>query len=473
MSADPARRTVLGMTETTVLPAPTTAALRALAGGRVTLPGDPGYDADRHGFALAVDQHPAAIAHPDTAAEIAAAVRVAADHGLRVAAWSTGHDPGPLGDLADALVLRTDRMRAVAVDPATRRVRAAAGARWGDVVPAAAAHGLAVLHGSSPTVGVVGYSLGGGIGWYARRLGLAAHRITGAELVLADGAVVRTSDTERPDLVWALRGGGASVGIVTELEFEAFAFTDAYAGVLFWDATRAAEVLPVWAQWAESAPREVTTSLRLLALPPLPAVPPPLRGRRLVMIDGAVLADDRDAAAVLEPLRALGPEGDTFARVPTTAVPHLHMDPEEPAPGVTDTVLLDALPADAIAAFLDAAGPGSGSTLLFAEIRQLGGALADPHPDRAVLSRLAGRFLVAAAGLALDPATTAAARRDIARVVAAVHPWADRSAYYNGVERPFDTSTAFTPEAWARLQRLRATYDPRGVLRTPHAPSRP
>jgi FAD/FMN-containing dehydrogenase len=123
-------------------------ALRSLAGGRVQLPGDPGYDAARHGFALAVDQHPAAVAHPRTAGEIATAVRVAADQGLRVAVWSTGHDPAPLGDLGDTLLLRTDEMRAVSVDPATRRVRAAAGARWQDVVGAVAPHGLTVLHGS-------------------------------------------------------------------------------------------------------------------------------------------------------------------------------------------------------------------------------------------------------------------------------------------------------------------------------------
>lgn len=132
-------------------------ALRALAGGRVQLPGDPGYDGARRGFQLAVDQHPAAVAHPETAAEVAAAVRVAAERGLRVAVWSTGHNPAPLGDLRDTLLLRTDRMRAVTVDPTTRRVRAAAGATWSDVVAAGAPHGLTVLHGSSPTVGAAGW----------------------------------------------------------------------------------------------------------------------------------------------------------------------------------------------------------------------------------------------------------------------------------------------------------------------------
>ena len=224
--------------------------LRTLPGWLVHLPGDPGYDDARHGFNLAVDQYPAAIVHPRTAAEVAAAVWVAADHGLRVAPWSTGHNPAPLGELGDTVLLRTDLMREVRVDPVTRRVRAAAGARWDDVVTAVAPHGLTVLHGSSPTVGVVGYSLGGGIGWYARALGPAAHRITAAQLVLADGRLVHTSDTEHPDLIWALRGGGASVGIVTELEFEAFGFDTVHAGRLAWDVAQAEKVLSTWASWA-------------------------------------------------------------------------------------------------------------------------------------------------------------------------------------------------------------------------------
>ena len=396
--------------------------LGALAGDRVTLPGDPGYDAARRGFNFAVEQRPAAVAFPRTATEIAAAVRAAADLGLRVAVWSTGHNPAPLGDLGDAVLLRTDRMRTVVVDPATRRVRAAAGAVWSDVVAAVAPHGLSVLHGSSPNVGVVGYSLGGGIGWYSRRHGLAAHRITGATLVLADGSVVRTSDAERPDLAWALRGGGASVGIVTELEFAALGFDTAYGGLLAWDVTEAERVLPVWADWAVSAPRAVTTSFRLLAVPPLPAVPAPFRGRRLVMIDGAVLADDRQAAAVLAPLRALGPEIDTFARTATPALTRLHMDPEQPTPGISESVLLDRLPPDAVDGFLAAAEPDLGAALLLAELRQLGGALADPHPEHAVLSHLPGRFLAVAAGLALDPAMAAAASHATSRVTAAVRP---------------------------------------------------
>ena len=194
-------------------PAPST--VRALAGGRVYLPGDPGYDDARRPWNLAVDQRPAAVGYPETAAQVADAVRIAAGLGLRVAVQTTGHAAGPLSDLGDTLLLRTDRMRAVTVDPASRVVRAQAGVRWGEVVRAAAAHGLTVLHGSSPSVGVAGYTLHGGIGWYARALGLAAHHITAAELVLPDGTVVHATDEEHPQLMWGLRGAGVNVAIVT------------------------------------------------------------------------------------------------------------------------------------------------------------------------------------------------------------------------------------------------------------------
>jgi FAD/FMN-containing dehydrogenase len=187
------------------------------------------------------------------------------------------------------------------------------------------------------------------------------------------------------------------------------------------------------------------------------------------MVDGAVLGDDPDADAVLAPLRALHPETDTFTRVPTSSLVRLHGDPEEPVPATGHPVLLDDLPADAVEAFLSAAGPDSGSSLLAAEIRQLGGALAEPRCEHAALSHLPGRFLVFAVGLAVDAAAAAATERDVARVVDALQPWANGKAYLNFAERARDASTGFTDQTWARLRRLRATYDPHGVLHPVHA----
>ena len=207
-------------------------------------------------------------------------------------------------------------------------------------------------------------------------------------------------------------------------------------------------------------------------MPPLEALPPEFRGRRLAMIDGAVLADDAAAEEILAPLRRLHPEIDTFARTPTSALARLHMDPEDPAPFFADTVLLDDLPVEAVDAFLRTAGPESGSSLFAAELRQIGGALAEPHPERAALSHLPGQFALFAVGVTVDEAAGAAVFRDTARLVAAVAPWANGTTYLNFVERPGHTAAAYTAQAWARLQHLRAVVDPHGVLDPVHPVSR-
>ncbi|MCU1677137.1 MAG: linked oxidase domain protein, partial [Frankiales bacterium] len=345
------------------------AALRASCGGAVHFPGEPGYDAARRPWNVAVDQRPAAVAYPGDAAEVAAVVRAARAAGLRVAPQGTGHNAGPLGDLSGAVLLRTSALSEVTIDRLERRARVGGGVLWADVVEAAAAHGLAALHGSSPDVGVAGYSLGGGMGWYARRHGLQTNSVTAIELVTADGTLVRTDAGNEPDLFWALRGGGGNFGVVTALEFELLPIETAYAGWLVWDWTHAAEVLDAWVTWTTTCPDVATTSLRILQLPPIDAVPPPLRGRRIVAIDGAVLAGDDDARALLAPLRALGPDLDTFSRMAAIDLGRLHGDPEGPTPAVSDAAMLGPLPAQARAAFVAAAGPSSGSSLTIAELR--------------------------------------------------------------------------------------------------------
>ncbi|HET6664320.1 MAG TPA: FAD-binding oxidoreductase, partial [Acidimicrobiales bacterium] len=365
-------------------------ALRGLCGGAVHLPGDPGYDMARMPWNVAVDQRPAAVAFPRTAQEAAEVVVAAAGAGLRVAPQSTGHAAGPLaeGSLADVVIVRTSEMTGVTIDPESRTARAEGGVLWQQVVEAAAPHGLAALHGSSPDVAVAGYSLGGGIGWYARKLGLATNSVTAVEIVTADGSIRRVDARNDHDLFWAVRGGGGNFGLVTALEFTLYPIADVYAGMLVWDRAQADAVVREWARWSASAPDEVTTSLRVMSFPPMPELPEFVRGRQLVIIDGAVLADDPTAESLLEPLRTLAPEMDTFARVPAASLSRLHMDPEGPTPAVSGSVLLDGLPEEAVDAFLAEVGPGSTSTLLAAELRQLGGALGRPHHGAGALPRL-------------------------------------------------------------------------------------
>jgi FAD/FMN-containing dehydrogenase len=442
--------------------------LRAACGGALHLPGEPGYDAARRPWNVAVDQRPAAVAYPADADEVAAVIRAAGAAGLRVAPQGTGHNAGPLGDLSAAVLLRTSALTEVTIDPLARRARVGGGVLWADVVDAAAEHGLAALHGSSPDVGVAGYSLGGGIGWYARRHGLQTNSVTAVELVTAAGTFVRTDADNDPELFWALRGGGGNFGVVTALEFDLLPISTAYAGWLVWDWTQAAEVLDAWHAWTRECPDIATTSLRILQLPPIEEVPPPLRGRQIVAIDGAILAEDAPAAELLAPLRALRPELDTFTRMAAVDLTRLHGDPEGPTPAVSEAAMIGALPAEARAAFVAAAGRESGSSLTIAELRQLGGALGRPDPRGGALPSLAGEFALFACAIAPDAAAAAQGTADAKRLVGALAPWANERAYLNFVERPTDLRAAYGQSTYQRLQAVRAQYDPDELFHANH-----
>jgi FAD/FMN-containing dehydrogenase len=442
--------------------------LRGLCAGAVHLPGDPGYDEARMPWNVAVDQRPAAVAYPATADEVGEVVVAAASAGLRVAPQGTGHNAAPLGRLDDVVLLRTSALTGVEVDVERRIARVGAGVLWLDVVEAVAPHGLAALHGSSPDVGVVGYSLGGGIGWYARQLGMAANSITAVELVLGDGSQVRADADHHPDLFWAVRGGGGNFGIVTALEFRLYPIETAYAGMLLWDQEHADRVLRTWAAWTETAPDCVTTAFRMLNLPPMPELPPFLRGRQVVVVDGAVLADDERAAEIIADLRALEPELDTFARVPSADLVRLHMDPEGPTPGVSASTILAELPEAAVESFLALTGRGSGSSLLAAELRQLGGALGRSAEGAGALPRLDGKFVLFGVAVAITPELAARGHADARALVDALTAYSSGRDYLNFAEEQVDVSRSFPVEAWSRLKGLRSAVDPGGVLLANH-----
>ena len=442
--------------------------LRGLCAGAVHLPGDAAYDEARMPWNVAVEQRPAAVAYPGCADEVSDIVRAAAASGLKVAPQGTGHNAGPLGNLDDVVLLRTSGMTGVTIDPERKVARAEAGALWLDVVEAAAPYGLAALHGSSPDVGVVGYTLGGGIGWYARALGMSANHVVGLELVLGDGTQIRADADTNPDVFWAARGGGGNFGIVTTIELQLFDIATAYAGMMLWDQEHAEKVLRTWAAWTETAPDCVSTSFRMMNLPPMPELPPFLRGRQLVVIDGAVLADDEQAAAVIADLRALEPEMDTFARVPAASLVRLHMDPEGPTPAVSASTILADLPDAAIETFLALTGRGSGSTLLAAELRQLGGALARPAEGAGVLPMLEGKFVLFGVAIAATPEMAAQGHADATALVDGLTAYASGRDYLNFAEQRVDVRASFSAEDWQRLKGVRSAVDASGLLVANH-----
>lgn len=449
------------------------AELRRLCGGAVYLPGDPQYDDARRPWNLRTDDHPAAVAYPAFPDEVAELVRGAAAAGLRIAPQGTGHGAPPLaGQLGDAVLVRTSAMTEVRIDAANRTARVGAGVMWGDVVARAGAARLACRHMSSPSVGVVGSSLGGGLSWYGRAHGLQCSAVTAVEVVLADGSTVRATDDQDGELLWAARGGGGGFGVVTAIEFDLLPIVLPNAGMLVWDWRHAAEVADAWARWATTAPDDVTSILRLVEAPDVPWLPDAVRGRSIVVIDGAILADQAGAAEILAPLRALRPDVDTFEPRPAASLARLHLEPEEPMSAHASSTLVSALPADAVEALVEAAGPDSGSRLMFAEVRQLGGALGRPSPRGGALDRIDGAFLVLTVGTTGRPGGWAAQREDAERVRDAVQPWGSGSLYLSMVDDRADERRAVSGAGWDRLAAVRAAADPDGLFVLPHNASR-
>jgi FAD/FMN-containing dehydrogenase len=439
--------------------------LRDQLDGVVVLPGEDGWDAARMAWNVAVDQRPAMVVIPRSAADIRVTVDHAREHGLRIAMQGTGHNAAPMGDLAGTVLVKTHEMRGVEIDAETQVARAEAGALWIDVTAPASELGLAALSGSSPDVGVVGYTLGGGLSiGLGRRYGLAAERVLAIELVTADGELVRATRSEHADLFWALRGGGGSFGAVTAIEFELIALPTVYAGMLLWPVERVREVLHAWREWTATAPDSITTSARVLHLPDMPELPDFLRGRSVVVIDGGCAESEDRAAEILAPLRALSPEIDTFMPVPPVALSHIHMDPEDPMPSASGSGMLDELSASALDELIDfALTPGS--PLMMHELRHLGGALA--RPGTGALGAFTGAYLAFAGGLAIPPLAAA--------LEAALEGYRDLLArhgsgreYSNFAERATDPARFFGDERVARLRAVKTAVDPHDLFRGNH-----
>lgn len=443
-------------------------ALRARFRGAVVLPGEVGWGRATAAFNLAFVQSPALVALPADEADVSALVNFAREHDLRLAPQRTGHNAEPLGVMDDVILVKTDALQGVEIDSGRRIARVRSGAKWGDLVPAASELGLAALHGSTPDVSVAGYSLGGGVGWYARKLGLSTNSVLAIELVTADGRLRRVDHEHDPELFWALRGGGGNFGIVTALEIQLYAIPEVYAGVLFFPWERSSEVLHAWLDWTATVPEEVTSVGRILQFPPLPELPDDIRGRNFAMIDAVILADERRGAELLEPLRTLSPEMDTFAMVPPVGIAELHMDPPDPVPYTADGMMLGDLPGEAIDRFVAVAGPGSGSPLLLAEIRHVGGALHRAQPHHGALATFDAAYLTLGVGMVFDDETHQANHERLELLADALAPYDTGRQYLNFAERPTDPARFYAPDTYRRLQAVKAHYDPQQVFRANH-----
>ncbi|HET7121468.1 MAG TPA: FAD-binding oxidoreductase [Solirubrobacterales bacterium] len=438
--------------------------------GRVATPSDTDWDQARAAWNLAADQHPSAVAVVESAEDVAAVVRFAAENDLRVTAQGSGHGALSLGSLEGTILVKTERMRGIAVDAAAQTARVEAGVLSLELAEAAAAEGLSSLPGSSPDVCVTGFTLGGGLSWLGRRYGFACNRLRAVELVTADGEA-RTVDAENePDLFWALRGGGGDYGVVTALHTNLVPLADVYAGALLFPAEVGAEGVRKYRDWAAGVSEDVTSIVRFLRPPDIPDVPEFLRGKALLTIDAACLGDQAAGEAAIAPLREIGePILDTFGQVPPPALCRIHMDPENPVPGLGHHRVLRELPDEAIDAFVAAAGPESGSPLLLTELRHIGGALGRPDPDGGALSHLDAGWVMFGVGMVMNQEMGEAVDAGLDRVDAAMEPWAAEGGYFNFADRPCDTDAILPPEVCARLADVKRKWDPDGRLFGNHA----
>ncbi len=429
---------------------------------------DVNWDLERAAFNILVDQRPAGVARPRSADEVSDVVRSAAADGKRVAAQCTGHNAAPLGSLANTVLLRTAGLGGVEIDADAGSARVGAGTLWGDVLPRASELGLAALHGSSPNVGIAGYTLGGGVSFYHRRHGLACNRVTAIELVIAGGEQIRVDAENEPDLFWALRGGGGSFGVVTALEFDLLPLPEIFAGALLFPAQEASQVLQGWREWSAGMPEEMTSVGRLMNFPPVPEIPDPLRGESFAVLEAIYCGDPADGEGLVAPLRELGNAViDSMAIQPPAGIAELHMDPPAPVPYTSESLLTRELPAAAIDSLVEAVGPGSGSQLVSIELRHGGGALSRAPQGAGALATLPGTFLTFAVGFVPVPEAMAPNRAWLAKYKASLEPY-DAGRYFNFVEESFDITQIFPPDVLERLRQVKQRYDPENLFHSNH-----
>ena len=407
---------------------------------------------------------------PETAEDVSAAVLLARESGQQIAAQGTGHSGSLLGSLENTILLKTERMRGVTIDPVALTARVEAGVVWIEVVETAAKHGLAARAGSAPDVGVVGYTVGGGVSFIGRKYGLSANHVRSIELVTADGRFVHADRGSEPDLFWALRGGGGSFGVVTAIELELLPITQAYAGTLWYPIERGPEVLHTWRELthAEGLPDELTTLGRFLNLPASPGIPEPLRGKSFVVVEAFHVGHPARADELLANLRQLRPINDTIATVPMPALSHIHMDPVHPVPVLADGLMIDRLPPQAVDDFVDVAGASAQLPLMTVELHHLGGELGRPQPGNGALSSLEAQYMMIQGSLVTTPEMERAVRAQFDAVKHALRPWTARHMYLNRAGTKRDPASFWTEQAHERLRRIKSAVDPDNVIRSNH-----
>jgi FAD/FMN-containing dehydrogenase len=447
-------------------------ALAARVAGQVLLPGDPGFAAECSGFNLNLALAPALIVVATGADDVQAAVRFAAERRMPVAVKATGHQICRSGH--GAVLVSTRLMDSVSVDPGSRTARVEAGAMAGQVIAAAAAHGLAPMNGSSPLISSVGFVVGGGISVaWSRCKGFGADHVVSLDLVTADGQLRHLTPEREPDLFWAVRGGKDNFGVVTSMVWEMFPQTRFYGGGVWYPLERAREVLPAWRDWGQALPEEATTSIALQRLPQLPALPEPLRGASVLHLRFTHLGPAPEGERLLAPMRRLAPALlDAVGETPYTSIDTVHRDPVEPIPYWDRSAMLRELPDPAIGALIETAGPDADWPLFGVELRSLGGAMnREPAVPNAISIRGLPYLLFTFGIGGLGEGARILGYLD--RLMRRMEPWSGPRNYVSFLApdasaRPDALREIYGPEIYSRLARVKKAHDPLNLFRVNH-----
>ncbi|MEV3870960.1 FAD-binding oxidoreductase [Streptomyces sp. NPDC049906] len=440
--------------------------LASRVAGPVLVPGDEGYDEERSGANLAVRHEPDAIVGAARAEDVREAVALAARHGLPVAVQCTGH--GFAAASRGGLLVTTGRMREVEVDPERRTAWVAAGARFEDVIPVAAAHGLAPLNGSAPHVGVVSYVLGGGVGLLVRTHGYAADRVRTLELVTADGRARTVTPESDPDLFWAVVGGRDNFGIVTRLEMDLIPLSRVYGGGFFYDVEAAPDLLGTYVRWADAMPREMNSTIASLPMPDDPKVPAPIRGRHVHHVCVAYTGDPAEGERLVAPLREAAPVlSESLRDMPYTECGTIHDEPRFPVPFQRETALLREVDQEVLRLLAEHTGPGAPLPCVV-ELRHLAGA-GDAAGERRNSVGLRDAPYLLAVVAPLYGITAEDTRPMYEKLFADLAPYSSGAALnflgFGTQAGPERVRAAYEPADLERLTRLKAVYDPQNVFR--------
>jgi FAD/FMN-containing dehydrogenase len=438
-------------------------ALRDHLSGEVIGPNDTGYDDARRLFAGNFDRRPAAIARPVDAEEVSRLVKLAAEAGSELAVRSGGHSSAGHSGSDGGIVLDLSAMKALDIDPEGRTAWAETGLTAGEYSVAAAEHQLATGFGDTGSVGIGGLTLGGGIGYLVREHGLTIDDLLAADIVTADGAVLRVDDQTHPDLFWAIRGGGGNFGVATRFQFRLHEVGTVYGGILMLPAS--VDTITGFLAEAEAAPEELSTIANVMKAPPMPFIPEELHGS-LAIFALMVHSEGGDAGErAIAPFRALAePLADMLRPMP---YPEIYMPQEEDYHpiAVGKTRFTDELDEDAIATILDRV-ESSTAMMAVAQIRALGGAMARVPDDATAFAHRRSRFMVTVANV-FERVEDTPTHQEWVDELAAALGLNGRGAYVNflGDEGEAGVRAAYPGETWDRLRAVKRRYDPTNLFR--------